>query len=32
MKTRLEKLSVIKIGEDGNPHPVRLYRQDGLFN
>jgi hypothetical protein len=32
MKTRLEKLSVIKIGEDGNPHPVRLYRQGGLFN
>jgi hypothetical protein len=32
MKTRLEKLGIIKLGEDGNPHPVQLPRQDGLFN
>jgi hypothetical protein len=32
MKTRLEKLGVIQIGEDGNPHPVQLPQQGGLFN
>src|SRR5262249_40712182 len=32
MRTRLEKLDVIKIGKDGNPRPVQMPRQGGLFN
>jgi len=31
MKARLVKLGIIKIGEDGKPHPVQIARQGGLF-
>lgn len=32
MKTRLTKLRIIEIGEDGKPRPVQMPRQGGLFN
>jgi hypothetical protein len=32
MKRRLEKLGVIKIGEDGQPHPAQATRQKGLLD